>query len=351
MSLSQCVESLVASDRRAEKEHKYRLSRIGRFVNSNYDEEMANVLRFTTHFVAEQIEPRYAKRLAKAESYSFEQNTEDDDEVNVHAFAYSVAGPVIPWCRIDERWTIPVTKLKHVKQLQYEEFVEYLGNDKEFDEILAFLLKQWRNARQKKKPSDAESEQTGPTANKNESGARDSAAECKDEDRDHGCAAASSREHVNAMASSNAFTGNLKVRIKPKTRKVGRPQKLKKATAASERTDRKWYKAAEAGRSKAGEDTLSALLESLDCEKPGLIETQRRLSGVLVKYAQANDKKPVYRKTRNPVLILDTFFILPSKLLDRCMNLLPISNTSLNPVLLDDDNGAPAHHGSVVEVI
>ncbi|KAF1795782.1 hypothetical protein GQ600_4464 [Phytophthora cactorum] len=35
---------------------------------------------------------------------------------------------------------------------------------------------------------------------------------------------------------------------------------------------------------------------------------------------------------RNPVLILDAFYILPSKLLDHCM---PIRNTRQNPVLVD----------------
>ncbi|ETL41099.1 hypothetical protein L916_07849 [Phytophthora nicotianae] len=56
MSMSSCVKAVLAYDRGMENEYKYRLSRIGMFVNSNYDEEMQNVLRFTTHYVAEQIE-------------------------------------------------------------------------------------------------------------------------------------------------------------------------------------------------------------------------------------------------------------------------------------------------------
>eukprot|EP00644_Phytophthora_capsici_P007033 jgi/Phyca11/103913/e_gw1.8.554.1 len=56
LSMAQCIKSLIAFDRRKEKEYQYRVSRIGQFVNSNYDEEMSNVLRFTTHYVAGQIE-------------------------------------------------------------------------------------------------------------------------------------------------------------------------------------------------------------------------------------------------------------------------------------------------------
>ncbi|KAG6944124.1 hypothetical protein JG688_00017255 [Phytophthora aleatoria] len=78
-------------------------------------------------------------------------------------------------------------------------------------------------------------------------------------------------------------SAKLKVRINPKARMVGCPQKQKMTTFASERTDRKWYKAAEKGRATAGSDTLEALLDSLDQAKPGLMEKQKRLSSVLVK--------------------------------------------------------------------
>jgi len=52
-----CVSALVAADRREHKEYKYKLARIGRNVNSSYDEEMSQVLLFTTHFAAEEMEP------------------------------------------------------------------------------------------------------------------------------------------------------------------------------------------------------------------------------------------------------------------------------------------------------
>ncbi|KAE9226718.1 hypothetical protein PF002_g14026 [Phytophthora fragariae] len=71
MSMAGCVKALVAYDRRMEKEYTYRLTRIGRFVNSSYDEEMSNVLRFTSPFVAESIEVEYSRAVANAGRYTF----------------------------------------------------------------------------------------------------------------------------------------------------------------------------------------------------------------------------------------------------------------------------------------
>ncbi|KAG2810234.1 hypothetical protein PC119_g8163 [Phytophthora cactorum] len=59
-------EALVASDRWTEKEYK---------------NEMANVMRFTTYCVAEQMEPQYAATLSKSENYKYEVSTDDPDEL------------------------------------------------------------------------------------------------------------------------------------------------------------------------------------------------------------------------------------------------------------------------------
>ncbi|KAL3659115.1 hypothetical protein V7S43_015999 [Phytophthora oleae] len=37
MSMAACVKALLAYDRRKQREYEYRLSRIGQFVNTNYD--------------------------------------------------------------------------------------------------------------------------------------------------------------------------------------------------------------------------------------------------------------------------------------------------------------------------
>jgi len=126
MSMAMCVKAILAYDRRVQNEQQYRVSRIGQFVNSNYDDEMSNVLRFTTHFVADHISHQYARALDKAETYQFVQTAEAHEVVKVrgrrsdcefaismrlpcrHAIAYRTVnrgnGPVIPWTRIDERY-------------------------------------------------------------------------------------------------------------------------------------------------------------------------------------------------------------------------------------------------------
>ncbi|KAE9129269.1 hypothetical protein PF006_g16063 [Phytophthora fragariae] len=45
---------------------------------------MSNVLRFTTHFVAERIEPQYAAAISKAEAYAYESTPDDPDPMLLH---------------------------------------------------------------------------------------------------------------------------------------------------------------------------------------------------------------------------------------------------------------------------
>ncbi|KAL3659117.1 hypothetical protein V7S43_016001 [Phytophthora oleae] len=55
----------------------------------------------------------------------------------------------------------------------------------------------------------------------------------------------------------------MKIKLNPKTKKVGRPKHVKKKIASAEKVDRKWYDKAEAGRKAAGEKTLEDLLRTL----------------------------------------------------------------------------------------
>jgi hypothetical protein len=135
-SMAECVKALVAYDRRMENEYRYRVARIGQFVHSGYDEEMGNVLRFTSPYVAGKVADEYAFALDRLDTYAFVRDDEDDHIVRVeggkkpyvfrdddwrcdcefavamklpcrHVIAFrksaSVAGPVIPWMSIDER--------------------------------------------------------------------------------------------------------------------------------------------------------------------------------------------------------------------------------------------------------
>ncbi|ETM33072.1 hypothetical protein L914_19651, partial [Phytophthora nicotianae] len=256
-----------------------------------------------------------------------------------HSIAYRkhnrVSGPLIPWNRIDERWTTPSQELKKVKQFTYEKFVDGefgsiqkklrtqseryreavrathlianemadIEDEAEFEEMLKFVLAQWRNVRLKKMATisgdasgdlSAESPKCGE-----ERYIRDREQEAlvknefnissSDEDEEDRSQTSVGDDGTDEDASKTGT--RVEIRLNPKARKVGRPQKQKKKTAAGEKKDRRWYETTEAARAQAGEVSLLALVDSLDREQPGLKETQRRLSGVIVKHGEAEKKE------------------------------------------------------------
>ncbi|KAG2920220.1 hypothetical protein PC129_g4195 [Phytophthora cactorum] len=244
---------------------------------------MANVLRFTTHYVAEQKAPQYAAALSKAETYKYEVKS---DELNI----------VVMNQPSDEAATSAAE-------------LPDLDDDKALDEMLSFVLQQWRNVRQMQEMPWGETQPKW---------------ECEDDVESKSKPIDDPGASIKGAATETSLD-KLKVRINPKARMVGRPQKQKKTTFASERTDRKWYKAAEKGRATAGSDTLEALLDSLDRAKPGLMEKQKRLSSVW-----SSKLKP------------------PTSGL--CVEKCGILNTRQNPVLVDAEADTTVTPGGVVEV-
>ncbi|EEY67102.1 SUMO protease, putative [Phytophthora infestans T30-4] len=59
MTMTDTVKALVGADARTSSEYVFDKTRIGLRVNRNYDEEMCQVLRFTTHFVATHVEKEW----------------------------------------------------------------------------------------------------------------------------------------------------------------------------------------------------------------------------------------------------------------------------------------------------
>jgi hypothetical protein len=130
-----CVQKIVAHGLRVENEYLYSRSRLGTATNVNYDKEMRTVLRFTTYFIAELIEPEYAAGLAGAERFKFTkledkmflvEGDHSSNHLNCldyrcdckfaksmllpcrHAISYNVQqkipGAIIPLERIDDRY-------------------------------------------------------------------------------------------------------------------------------------------------------------------------------------------------------------------------------------------------------
>jgi hypothetical protein len=75
------------------------------------------------------------------------------------------------------------------------------------------------------------------------------------------------------------------------------------------------------------------------------MDTQRRLSGVLVKYTEAVSKKPKFKLMKNPVTVKDPFYVLPEKLLSACMKVMPVGNTEDSAISVDASQEAGAGGG------
>ncbi|ETK95180.1 hypothetical protein F441_01914 [Phytophthora nicotianae CJ01A1] len=62
----------VASDDRTRSEYAFDKIRIGVLVKRNYDEEISQVLRLTSHFVAEHVEKEYVNGVSKADLFKID---------------------------------------------------------------------------------------------------------------------------------------------------------------------------------------------------------------------------------------------------------------------------------------
>ncbi|OWZ07990.1 hypothetical protein PHMEG_00019536 [Phytophthora megakarya] len=217
--------------------------------------------------------------------------------------------------------------------------------------MLRFVIQQWRDVRQGLQAS-TQAPVSGATSTRKSSGPIDNLEKIK---KEFGISSSASEDGTEVddtsaeedLAKKEAIT----IRLNPKARKVGRPKLQKKKTAASERADRKWYEASENGRKRSGQSTLEGLLASLDREQPGLWETQRRLSGIVVKFTEFESKKPKFKRQKNPVLILDAFYLLPPKLLESCIAVLPVSNTEATAISVDNDASQCRQTQDVVETV
>jgi hypothetical protein len=69
-TMADCVQELINGGRRSARKREF-CKRVGRDWNMNFDEEMNCVLLFTTHFVADQVLPEYARALAKWNGYHY----------------------------------------------------------------------------------------------------------------------------------------------------------------------------------------------------------------------------------------------------------------------------------------
>ncbi|KAI9984465.1 hypothetical protein PInf_005818 [Phytophthora infestans] len=313
---------------------------------------------------------------------AYDRRKQNEYQYRIELIVYrkfkGIAGPIILWNRIDERWTTSSQQLKKVKQFAYEKFMSGasesprkklrtqseryreavrtthlianemadIEDEEEFDEMLKFVLAQWRNIRQRTMATmPLETYEETPCITKED---------YSREGKDYDALAKKAKKEFNISTSegeksssddqSEAQSSTCSAKQATSAKKVGRTAKLKQKTAADEKKDRKRYESNKAARQQAGEVMLLGLVDSLDREKPGLNETQRRLSGIIVKHGESEKKKPKVKLMKNPVLTLDPFYLLPPKLLDVCIKVLPVSNTKDTAIALE---GSQASQQSV----
>ncbi|ETN08241.1 hypothetical protein PPTG_12077 [Phytophthora nicotianae INRA-310] len=184
-----------------------------------------------------------------------------------------------------------------------------IEDEAEFEDMLKFVMNKWRNVRQKKVAIENEtttasglerisqSRRFTDTDVKTEFGIDSS----DEEDTNTGSAKDESTKDKPADASSN-----VSIRLNPKWE---RPR----------RRERKLLKERK-------------LIEKV---QPDFREVQRRLSGVSVKYGDAETIKPKLQTMKNSVLVQDAFYLLLTKLLDTCLKLLPLSNSEEDAISVD----------------
>ncbi|RLN06548.1 hypothetical protein BBJ28_00014191, partial [Nothophytophthora sp. Chile5] len=148
----------------------------------------------------------------------------------------------------------------------------------------------------------------------------------------------------------------LRLRLASKVNPPGRPKKDMKQAAVNERIGRVWYEANEKAKDRAGQRDLMGFLDAMDHEQPPLSTVSARVAGIVVKDQSWDGKKATYKNLKNPVLILDAFYMLPSKLLERCHAALPVANKAADAVDVTTPTAAQAatataSGNSTVEVV
>lgn len=98
------------------------------------------------------------------------------------------------------------------------------------------------------------------------------------------------------------------------------------------------FKALEAARRNNGDVSIQQVTDTLDTGRPSVEDTLRRLQGIHIKYANQANKKPKYKKMENPVINQDAYYVLPPKLVNACLQKLPVANESDEAIVLSSQS-------------
>lgn len=166
------------------------------------------------------------------------------------------------------------------------------------------------------------------------------------------CAEASDSDDFESQLSVQQPHTAMPIKVNPKAGKSGRPALNRRVRATDIRQDRVTFNAAQSQRRTLGDVTMAALIASLDSEQSTTIRTLSRSAPIPTKLEEHASKKPKLNAAVNPVVNLDIFYLLPSKVLDACMQLLPLANEPENAInLISQDDGTGESSKRLVEIV
>ncbi|KAI9981148.1 hypothetical protein PInf_010750 [Phytophthora infestans] len=389
--MTDTVKALKAADDRTRSEYVFDKTRIGVLVNRNYDEKMSQVLKFTSHFVAEHVEKEYVMAIMKVDIFKFDTKSKPGfvavtgkhkvhfvqlDTWNCtcsfacamrlpcqHAISYrkwsKIGGSIIPLNRIDERWLHPVDqsvtprpfvvnefKPGQWKQKAFDAATKYkealnatqaicseladIESDDEYHELLQFVLDQWRNIRQRKRLKgvpNTESANEGVHEKNADTVASPEILKIHDCETNAVAAVANRKASVDENGEEDRSPPAFRINLNPKAAKSGRPRSNRKDRNAEDKKKRAIFNESEAHRRRMGEVSLVQLACNLQEEKPCMQEFLIRVQPIPIKFERAVNKKPKYVRLSVPILNETAFYLLPMKLLQKCVSALPVKNT------------------------
>ncbi|KAJ0392521.1 hypothetical protein ATCC90586_011968 [Pythium insidiosum] len=122
-------------------------------------------------------------------------------------------------------------------------------------------------------------------------------------------------------------TSLAKIKLNDRVQKTGRPKNDRKLRDAQDKKDMITFNASEKAKRDLGEVTLQGVLNSLLETKPSADDALKRIGAIPVKFQQSENKKPKYSKQKNPIAVVDVFYLLPPRLLDACIRKFPLANS------------------------
>ncbi|KAI9989438.1 hypothetical protein PInf_019721 [Phytophthora infestans] len=265
MTMTDTVKALVGADARTSSEYVFDKTRIGLRVNRNYDEEMCQVLRFTTHFVATHVEKEYVMACSKVDKFNFDLKSNPGFVEVTGEAKHKVLDANVKYKEAVSAFQAICSELADI------------SDDDEYREHLDFVVQQWRNIRQRKR---VKVKKTKVPVTREET---------------------ETDEVTSPVTTSRNRTGT-----KPEM------EQLALETTPDDNEEK---------------NTDSGLRIRLN-PKTAKSDTLRRVLPLQTKYNNAGSKKPKYTRESAPVLNENALYLLPPKLLDKCVAVLPVSNTN-----------------------